>query len=247
MMSEKPWIIMTLRRTGGTSLTSFLSKVSSFPSLQQEPFNKNRELWHISKDFRESNDFEKLNAAIDSALQNRPNIKHCIDVGPMEVTQALIDAALVRDYYFIVLNRRNEARRLASLLVAQATNAWDHEEASEIYPKIVSGEIIPTPIELESVGSLVRQNAVAMGRTLTLLRNREINFDWLLFEDVYQGPNSVEKIAQELASRIGIDVNEDTPALAEVFAPGGQQSMKIARYVENYELAVKRLTRLCLQ
>lgn len=238
---------MALRRTGGTSLTRFLSRVSAFPSLEPEPFNKYRMLGGITQAFRDTGDVASLEASIASTLENRPNIKHCIEVVPMEITRALIDAARERDYHFIVLTRRDEARRLASLLLAMATDVWDHENATETYPRIVAGEIAPAPIDLDTIQSLVRQNALAVGRMLTLLRNRGINFDWLLFEELYQGSDPVEKYAVELAKRMGIEVPIDDPVLADVFAPGGQRSVEIAPYVENYQAAVKRLSRLCMQ
>lgn len=247
VIEEKPWVIMTLRRTGGTSLTTFLSRVSTFPTIEHEPFNKFRLLGNVTQAFRDTGDISGLEASIGTALEKRPNIKHCIEVVPIEITRALIDAALERDYHFIVLARRNEARRLSSLLLAQATDVWDREKASEIYPRIVSGEIKPTPIDLDSVQGMVRQNALAMGRTLTMLRNRGINFDWLLFEELYEAADPVEKQALDLARRMNIEVAPDDPVLSEVFAPGGQKSVNIAPYVENYQAAVKRLDRLCLQ
>ena len=56
VQKEKPWIIMALRRTGGTSLTRFLSRVSAFPSLEPEPFNKYRMLGGITQAFRDTGD-----------------------------------------------------------------------------------------------------------------------------------------------------------------------------------------------
>lgn len=244
-MTEKPWLILTLRRTGGTSLTTFLSAVSSFPTVEHEPFNTARIFGQITQDFRETGDLEHMEAAVRKALARRPNIKHCVEIIPQEITRALIDTCNDLGYHFIVMTRRDEGQRLASLFLAVATGAWGPADAEKIYPQIIAGDLIPDPIDLKNLQSRVKTDYYSVGRALSLLRNRKINYKWLLFEELYFGDTPIETQAGALAADLGMDITQDDERL-QAFAEGsGQKSSSIAPYVENYDKAVTRLKALC--
>lgn len=244
-MTEHPWLILTLRRTGGTSLTTFLSAASSFPTIEHEPFNVARTLGAITKAFRETDDTEAMTRAIRAALAHRPNIKHCIEIIPLELTRALIDICNDLGYRFIVMTRRDEARRLASLFLAVATGAWGPDAAEKIYPQIISGDLTPEPIDLKKLQHRVSTDFHSVGRTLSLLRNRNIDYPWLLFEELYFGDTPIEQQARTLATGLGIDIAADDPRLLAFAERDGQKSASIAAYVENYDEAVARLNKLC--
>ncbi len=244
-MTEHPWLILTLRRTGGTSLTTFLSAASSFPTIEHEPFNVARTLSHITRGFRQTGDTEAMTQAIRAALVQRPNIKHCIEIIPLELTRALIDICNELGYRFIVMTRRDEARRLASLFLAVATGAWGPDAADKIYPKIIAGDLVPDPIDLRKLQHRVSTDFHSIGRTLAMLRNRNIKHPWLLFEELYFGDTPVEEQARALAGDLGIDIAADDARLQAFAERDGQKSSSIAPYVENYDEAVARLAKLC--
>lgn len=244
-MTEHPWLILTLRRTGGTSLTTFLSAASNFPTIEHEPFNPARTLGHITKGFRQTEDAGAMTGAIQTALAKRPNIKHCIEIIPLDLTRALIDSCNDLGYRFIVMTRRDEARRLASLFLAVATGAWGPDAAEEIYPQIISGDLTPEPIDLARIQHRVSTDYHSVGRTLALLRNRRIDYRWLLFEELYFGDTPVEEQARALAAGLGMQIAADDERLLAFAERSGQKSSTIAPYVENYDEAVARLDRLC--
>ncbi|SUZ30571.1 hypothetical protein ROE7235_00295 [Roseibaca ekhonensis] len=244
-MHEKPWIILTLRRTGGTELTTALAKLSAFRTIEHEPFNAERKLGAITQAFDAHGDTARLRADIDAALTDTPNIKHCIEVLPMAVTRELIDAGQARGYHMIVLTRRNEAKRIGSLLLAQATGAWGASEAADVYPKIIAGSHQPHPIDLARLPHRVHVDFAALGQTLTLLRNRAMQWDWQVFEDIYRPDGSAATQVIAIAARAGIAAQPDDPRL-QVFAKSkGQNSADIADYVPNYAEALVRLQTLC--
>lgn len=245
-MTEKPWLILTLRRTGGTSLTGFLSSVSRFPTIEHEPFNVDRRFGAITTAFRGDGDVAAMEAAVGDAVADNPNIKHCIEIIPPEITRALIERAAAQDYRVMVLTRRDEARRIASLLLALATGAWGPREAAKIYPKIRAGELVPEAIDLKKVRARVSTDFFALGRTLAMLRNRRIDHDWLVFEELYFGDTPIESQARAIAARLGIEVAEDDARLAEFSAREGQKSAEIAAFVPGYEEAVTMLEKLCV-
>lgn len=244
-MSEKPWLILTLRRTGGTSLTSFLANISSFPAVEHEPFNVDRIFGAITKDFQETGDKAKMEAAVQEAVAHSPNIKHCVEIIPLEQTRALIDTCMAQGYGFMVLTRRNEARRMLSLLLAVSTGAWGPEMAATIYPEIIAGTRKAAPIDLKTVRNRVRQDYFSIGRTLSMLRNRQIDYQWLLFEELYLGDTPVETHARDIAAKLGIPIAADDPRLTAFSERDGQKSGSIAQYVEGYDAAASLLGELC--
>ena len=232
-MSERPYLILTLRRTGGTSLMSFLARVSSFPPLQHEPLNADRVWGPLTKAFRKTGDAAALEAALAQRLERRPNIKHCFEFLPYRITLALIEACAARDYAIFLLTRRDEASRLRSLVVAQATGAWGTQQAAEIYPRILAGEKSLAAVDLEAVRKRAAADAAALGMVLRFLRHRRIAHDWLLFEEIYARDGGIEARACEIATRIGLAVAADDPRLEAFAERAGQGSADILPFLPN--------------
>lgn len=244
-MAEAPWILLTLRRTGGTSLMAFLQSISRFPAVQHEPFNPDRVFGWITKGFRETLDEAWLAAQIDGVLAERPNLKHCLDVARPELTRVLIDTCQRKGYRFLLLTRRDEAARLASLYLAFATGVWGAAQAREIYPQIIAGTRKADPIDPSEVETQVKTDFYSLGRTLTCLRNRQINYPWLVFEELYHGTEPVQAQALRLAEGLGHQIADDDPRLAVFGKEGSQRSGDIGQYVPGYEATLARLKQLC--
>lgn len=227
----RPHIILTLRRTGGTSLTTFLAQVSEFPSVQHEPFNTDRAWGAITRDFLETRDEARMRAAIKETLAASPNIKHCFEIIPLEITRALIEICIEQDYGIFLLTRRNEARRLYSLFMAFATGAWGPKEAAEIYPEIIEGKRKPEPISMKAVRNRVAADAAVLGQVLSILRHRGAAYDWLIFEEIYQGDVPIKRMARRLANRLGTAVAHDDKRLKAFTRGTGQGTADIEPHV----------------
>ena len=246
-MSEHPYLILTLRRTGGTSLARFLNRVSPFPGVQHEPFNLERVWGATTRAFRESGDRDALEAAVTARLESRPNIKHCIEIVPFALTRALIEAAQAHDYRLFVLTRRNEARRIASLELARATGAWGPRQAATIYPEIRAGRRSPRPIDPEAARRRMGHDAAALGRVLAHLRHRSLDWHWLVFEELYHGEDTVEVQARRLAAELGVEVSSDDPRLEAFTQRREQGSESIAAYVPGHDTLEAMLAREALR
>lgn len=228
---QHPYIILTMRRTGGTSLMSFMSEISSFPTRQHEPLNEERVWGKITRDFNANRDAAAARAALAQQLAERPNIKHCFEIIPPELNRILIEECAARGYRFFVLTRRNEARRLRSLFLALATEAWGPEQAAKIYPEISTGKRRAQALPIEKGRKAVHQAAVSLGQVLTLLRNRQIAYDWLVFEEIYKNEETIRSAAIRVAADLGVTVGADDPRLRN-FAQGvGQNSDAIIEHV----------------
>ena len=245
-MTEKPWLVLTLRRTGGTSLTSFLQRASQFPRLQHEPLNPGRALGHIANQYRKDQDAGAARAALADALQARPNIKHCIELVPLRVSQQLIELCHELGYYTLVLTRRSERRRQLSRLIAQSTGVWGPGSAGDVYERILAGTFHPAPINLSKLAGSVRVDIQRQGEILATLRNRQIPYEWLVFEEIYSDQVDILGFARALAGRIGIDVADDPSIWQRLLVNDSQSSRPIEPFVPNLEEARQLLADLCV-
>jgi hypothetical protein len=242
--SEKPYIIYTLRRTGGTSLAAFLSRVSSFPTVQHEPFNPERAWGAITQDWLKVQDKTRARAQIDAVLQRRPNVKHCVEVVPIGITRILIDLCQSLGYAQFVLHRRSEADRLMSLYMAMSTGAWGGKDTEEIYRSLRSGAREALPVSPETVVRRAGADAAAMGETLMQLRSKGIDFGWLVFEEIYADATSRLDTAVEIARRMARSVDRMDPNLKTFLESPGQGSTAAMGLVPGAEAMRRRLDEL---
>ena len=87
----------------------------------------------------------------------------------------------------------------------------------------------------------------SVGQTLSLLRNRQIDFGWYLFEELYFGDTKIEKQAVDIAATLGIAIDAEDERLEEFSDEKGQKSSEIGKYVPNYDRAIALLSKLCTQ
>lgn len=242
-----PFVVITLRRTGGTSLMTFMSRVSEYETVQHEPFNVDRIWGSIVADFLHSKDEKSLKRSVQEVLANRPNIKHCVEIIPLEVTRVLIEECRNIGYTFFVLTRRNEVDRLMSLMLAHATGVWGGNEAKEIYPKIISGEKDVPALSVDDAIVQARRDSSYLGDILKLLRHRRIEYDWLVFEEIYKGERPLEDYARCIARKLGTSIGSSDPRLLELGEGSAQNSGRIEARVRNADLVRRRLEQVCLE
>ena len=121
---DRPFIIWTLQRTGGTNLAAGLFKRSSWPTAQHEPFNKGREFGHITDDWVANRDDIALQQAVEDICSRGVCIKHCVEVVPPVISNALARASLANNYEHIFLYRKESLGRLLSFHFARTTGKW---------------------------------------------------------------------------------------------------------------------------
>lgn len=122
--TSAPFIIWTLRRTGGTNLAQSLFNRSPLPKVPHEPFNSDRLYGHISKHWMANKDARALREAVARVLQGKALIKHCVETVPEAVDIALAEESVLAGYRHVFLYRRNALNRLLSLSFAQRSGVW---------------------------------------------------------------------------------------------------------------------------
>jgi len=143
-----PFVIWTFRRTGGTTLTDLMMDLSEHPRIDQEPFNWDRCLGHVSRHWYDTHDAARLEADLDAVLADKPLIKHCHELHPDAFNDALFAAAHRHGYRQLVLDRRDEVGRMLSLELAQMTGAWGKHGSTKRYDRVERGEDVLPPIDI---------------------------------------------------------------------------------------------------
>lgn len=121
---QRPFIIWTLQRTGGTNLTRHLMQRAKYPRPQHEPFNRKREFGHVTREWVQHEDTQRLEASMTEICSEEPCIKHCVEQVPWPVSVELARAAMLADYHHLFLYRRNALQRLLSVEYARRTGVW---------------------------------------------------------------------------------------------------------------------------
>ncbi|PCD76454.1 hypothetical protein [Pseudothioclava arenosa] len=231
-----PFLIWTMRRTGGTTLASLVMEMSEHLATEHEPFNVDRKFGAITRDFRQRGDLAALRAGVDEALAPGRKIKHCHEIVPSALNRALMEAGERYGNRHVVLDRRNEVDRIVSLELAKITGAWGKEAADANYQRIERGEITLAPIELE-----------APLRHLELCRNRrqqlarlfeEFGVDPFVihFEDVYGDFDAGRARVQDLLAHLAIDraaFPDYEKRVRDALLTRGQNTARITDFVPN--------------
>lgn len=237
--AERPFIIHTLQRTGGTNLTKHLNRLSSFPvARQHEPFNRPRVYGHVTRAWEADRDAEALYAAMRVILAGEENIKHCVEMVPWKITGALVDCATEAGYRHMFLYRRDALGRILSMEYAQRTKIWGPSHLDKLSGDAVAFE---TPLDVDAlVANEARCNRL-LNRTWNHLAAAGVRAEPLAFEDLY-GPDAALAGAAltRILTHLGLSkgAEADAELLAILRGDGGQQTRD--RYVRFQGIAELR-------
>jgi hypothetical protein len=238
-----PFIVWTLQRTGGTSLTELLMAMSEHKSADHEPFNwrhhKPRQFGHIARNWVETKDDAALDTALTEIFAARFLIKHCYELHGTLFSSRLVRAAARTNYRHVLLLRRDELSRLVSKYIAEANGTWFKDYAAKVYTRILAREraIAPLPI-----GSLVKhfthcRRVTAQLRELFYLFN--VDTREIYYEDLYLGDRAA-RLSQlnDLFEFIGFTpetIAAHQPDIEEKIFTSGQNTADVMPFVPNLE------------
>lgn len=244
---EKPIIIWTLRRTGGTSLANLLFTSSNFKTIQHEPFNQERVWGDVSKELTDQlskptdeiteYDLRHLRERIAIYCNLKRNIKHTIDNPPFLVTKYLLEVSQEVGYKHIVLLRKNHFQRILSLIIAQQTTWKLGHTPDVIFSKIVNGELELQEISFQHIAQAFNSAINMIGRLYEEFHQNNIDYHRVYFEDLYSDKlNSQERIQNTMKILDYLNIEQYDPNLLEqkIFK-SSNNTQTVYDYIPNYD------------
>lgn len=225
--APRPFIIWTLQRTGGTNLAHQLTLRSGLQGTQHEPFNPGRMFGHITEQWMRDGDRDALRRGVDEICQRGVIIKHCVEMVPWEVTEALARASAAAAYHHLFLYRRNGLDRLLSLHFAQRTGVWGPGMASTASGSTAVdhgafGEVLPVEKLIQHEQTCVE----ALHRAWTLLQSSGASPIAVAYEDIYRtsDPAQPTRVVLPLLRQLGLSQSEtdDRDWIGDLVGKGDQ-------------------------
>lgn len=185
-----PFLIWTVQRTGGTSLTELLMRMSEHQNADHEPFNwrnKPRQFGHIAREWVETKNSSALAASLGDVFAQQYLIKHCYELHGIRFAERLLKAAGQTNYRHILLLRRDELSRLTSKFIAEANGTWFKGYASKVYAGIAAQKREIAPLPLENVVKHYLLCRTMTDRVRMLFKQNKVNQCEIWYEDIFIG------------------------------------------------------------
>jgi len=242
-----PYVIWTMRRTGGTTLASLLSTLSEHIGVQHEPFNSERMFGHVSGAFAESGDAAQLRLDLRECLAKTPVIKHCYELMSQSFNEVLLVVTTELGYRHIILDRRNETDRIVSLELAYLTGAWGGDAAKKIYPSIEAGEVVLEPLNMQRAERQMRLCNARRRELAQMMAAIQITPFVVYFEDIYSDPQAGRALIERALAFLGIrpeDHADYERLVSDALLRRGQNSARILQAVPGVDAAIESLEAL---
>jgi hypothetical protein len=236
-------LIWTVQRTGGTSLTELLMKMSEHQSADHEPFNWRRaprQFSHITEKWVETkNDGALAKSLQQDVFAQRFLIKHCYELHGTRFAARLLKAAAQTDYRHILLLRRNELSRLASKFIAEANGTWFKDHASRVYAGIAAQERVMAPLPVEDLIKHYEHCRGITDRLRALFDQHKVEKREIWYEDIYVGERET-RLANLHALFEFLDFTPETieahrDDIEEKIFRSGQNTGDILQFVPNLD------------
>lgn len=245
MLEAAPFIIWTLRRTGGTNLSHALFGRSPFEKSQHEPFNPERQFGQITRDWLASKDLPALRRSVAEVCQRRVVMKHCVEIIPAELNTALADAAIEQGYRHLFLYRRNSLDRLMSLHFASQSGIWGKDQAKD---GKIDDELFRQPIPIAKLVAHETHCRNELTRVYNYLCEKGQAPLLVAFEDLYLNPNPGEarrQVGETLkALAMTRTVLVDQQFISDILTTGDQGTRNQYSRFDDYEKFVNAINTL---
>lgn len=246
---SSPFIIWTLRRSGGTNLGEALFKSSVYSGVQHEPFNPDRVFGYVTKEWMSNKDLDSLYKSIDSILAKKPLIKHCFEIVPEVINTALIELSIKHGYNHLFLYREYPTDRLLSLNYALKTGIWGKEQKNK---KTLQEDVFNSPVDVDSLIKHEKNSRKAIRNIYNSLVEKGVEPVLLTFESLYTGAYEYSK-SLVISTFKALSINDGVlgnDVLKKMLRGGGQGTKdKYLKFPGSEKLVQesKRMERLTLK
>jgi hypothetical protein len=238
---SRPFIIWTMQRTGGTTLTELLMLMSEHRSAEHEPFNwaraRPRQFWPITDAWNRTRDPVALAGSLDEVFSGGHLLKHCYELLSMGFNEHLMRAAARASYRHILLLRRDEPARLVSKFIAEAQGTWFRDYSRKVFSEVAEGQRTLGALPVERMVAHQLHCREATGTVTAWLAQLEEGFHTVCYEDLYSGIR--EARTARLHALLAFlefdegDIARHADSIEAMIFDGGQGTQSVAPLVPN--------------
>lgn len=233
--SQPKLMVWTLRRTGGTTLQKILSLAYDEGRVYAEPFNWDRAFGRYSKRLAQGGTAAEFYQSLLPEFERPLTIKHCVELMQRKVNAALFSTSLLQDFRHVILYRRNELKRIQSLVIAESTAFWGQSQVDAYDAYLADHPELIKRVDYDRTLKIVDFGIEQLRAVRAALTEWNIGFVELRLEDLYaDGPEAAyATLATELTG-LGIDLGSvKRKAVLGRMERGQQHSSKLLRWVPN--------------
>lgn len=236
-----PFIIWTMQRTGGTSLTNLVMEMSEHPGAEHEPFNwakkKPRQFWPITEAWSSSKDVNALVNSLTDVFQQQFLIKHCYELHSMPFNLHVMTAAAKTNYRHVLLLRRDESSRLISKFIAELQGTWFKDYAKKIFDEVSQGQRKLEPLPVERVLAHYNHCRNATATICSTLAKQGVDHFEVCYEDLYIGDHGPRLAkTRALLEFLGFapeEIEANDEKINTTLFHSGQNTSAVASFVPN--------------
>ncbi|MDR3450110.1 MAG: class I SAM-dependent methyltransferase [Alphaproteobacteria bacterium] len=244
-----PFFIWTMQRTGGTSLTDLLMKMSEHKTTDHEPFltwgEQPRALHYVVDDWNKTKDKEQLENSFNEIFAQHYLIKHCYELLPAPFNQVLVKSAANTNYRHIFLLRRDEQSRLISMAIAEGNGTWFRDYARSVFAKVATGQQELEPLPVDRIVQKFRHARTVTAKIRNQMTDLGIGPFELYYEDLYVGDRE-PRLAnlRRLFDFLGFSqetIEAHSADIEKLIFDGGQATARIVDRVPNLDAVIAAL------
>ncbi len=231
-----PFIIWTLRRTGGTTLAQLMMEMSPSEVYRHEPFNFDRPYGWVGEEWSKTKDLDLLQTNVNKAFEELPLIKTAYEMQGVPINKAIMRTAIANGYRHVVLDRRAEVDRLLSLELAKQTGVWGKMGAQKRYAMYESGEAQMEPFDIDWLLRHLAYCRKLRGTLQQIMIEMGVTPFVVYFEDVYTDHMAGRKVINRLVRHLGLPVEKDKDyhqKVGNALKFKGQNSARMMDFVPN--------------
>jgi len=221
---EKPFVIWTLQRSGGTNLANYLDSVSANEKLQDEAFNRVREYGYLTKNWKDTKDSEALMKGMQEVCALNRNVKHCVERVPWAVSNALLESSVGAGFNHLFLYRQDPVKRLLSMEYAERTRSWGPKR---VLPEGQDADAFVEPLNTAQLIEHEEKANIKLNKVWSKLGKLDANRVAISYEELYAEDASVaRKCLKRVLKRLAgaVDDPQITAAMKAIRSKGNQKT-----------------------
>lgn len=225
-------MIWTLRRCGASGLEPVFWGAYPHDNIFTDPLSPGKRLGHVGARLEQEPERLDFHRGVAALFAAPVVIRQQLETISKDGATLLLATAMLQRAAHVVLYRRNELKRLESMLIAQSTGYWGDGPPGKYAARIQAGEVQPEAVDLDALFRASDFGVQQLCRVRAMLHATDLPFIELCLEDLFARDNAeaVRQLRDGLAWK-GLEYQtEDIAKRLRTSADGHRSSRLLAKH-----------------